>query len=50
MLKWLVRLLTHPVYPHPNPDCTDYLTLREMADLPPYHPPRDGIDERKGRR
>lgn len=53
MLKWIIRLMVQPVYPHPHARCgglPDYLTLRELADLPPHHPTEDGIDGCRNRR
>ncbi|WMT87194.1 hypothetical protein NO932_00930 [Pelagibacterium sp. 26DY04] len=42
MFKWILRLLTMPVYPRTRcGQLPDYLTLREIADLPTYHPRRD---------
>lgn len=46
MLKLILRLLTQPVFAHRSnqkpcePPC--YLSLREMADIPPYHPSSNG--------
>ena len=42
MLKLILRLFTQPVFAHRDnqkqcePPC--YLSLREMADIPPFHP------------
>jgi hypothetical protein len=42
MLKLILRLLTRPVFAHSGnqkpsePPC--YLSLREMADMPAFHP------------
>lgn len=41
MFKALIRLLTKPVYCDPRTpgeELPDYLTLRELADLPSWHP------------
>ncbi|WP_196259997.1 hypothetical protein [Pelagibacterium limicola] len=44
MFKLIRKLLTSPIYFAPRTECSnalpDYLTLREWADLPAWHPPR----------
>lgn len=42
MIKLIYRLLTQKIYPAPyreaEGDLPQYLSLREVADLPPHHP------------
>lgn len=49
MLKFLYRLLFEKIYIDPcQPQCElpRYLSLREMADIPPHHPRRrDGCTD-----
>jgi hypothetical protein len=44
MFRLIRKLFTAPIYFDPRrqwPDAPpDYLTLRELADLPAWHPPR----------
>lgn len=52
MFSRIFRLLTMPVYFDPQTrsgQMPDYLTLRELADLPSWHPCTDGDPAGKGR-
>lgn len=46
MLKLILRLLTQLVFARPSNqkpcEPPSYLSLRETADMPPYHPSADG--------
>ena len=53
MWKLLKRIFTEPIYPVSKRagDLPSYLSLREIADLPPHHPvmcERDARTQRKG--
>lgn len=50
MFKWLRIVLFQPIYPPHRNECgsvPDYLTLREIADLPPHHPDCDKDAQRR---
>jgi hypothetical protein len=40
MLK-VLRRFTATLAPRPPADPLDRMSIRELADIPPYHPPRD---------
>ena len=51
MFALIFRLLTQPVYADPRrraDEPPDYLTLKQLADLPSWHPCHERSDEKSG--